>query len=1245
MLRHNTLLLSCGTNESRSSLGTLFEQSYTLLEASSLEQTAQLLEVSHAYIAAVLLDVSEFGPSELERLGQILQHQKVANIPFVALTSKPGERVCGQIMELGAADMVILPCYPALLQRRVQMVIDLNIHKTHLEELEEEIGAHFRSSNEQVVDVLANALEHQSVEVGQHLLRIRLLTKTLLQKVACCCPEYHLDDHKIQLMSSASALHDIGKIAIPTSIIKKPGPLTPRERTQVQRHCEAGCRLLDRLRENNDQDYFKYAYHICRYHHERWDGGGYPDRLVGDDIPICAQVVGLTDAYDALTTKQVYRGAYSFDQAANMILNGECGRFSTKLLECFKQVLEDFIKIEQMYADHGTVVSVVPSRPVQVNQDEEDSLALAHTKYKAILQHMNAAVFEIDLGQSTYHVVYNPDPNLLVLNSIHSYQSMIEYVADTMVVPEDKETFFAAFQQKIPELFAHKLRRTYTCIHLRNLTGGEPIPYQLTMLRIGTTNSSRKRVSIVWQELDDSSARIKTAQPASDFWSSAISDTLDRLYSVRNDDTLTLNRSSKDILSLLGYTPDELQTQYHNHMIELIHPDDRQDTLSSIQEQLGTQNGFVVEFRVLHSNGHYIWVLNQGQLFCEPDGQEYLYSLLIDISKSKAAEELLQQTLERQAIILQQTENVIFEYDLSTKEATFSPRWKEIFGYAPIIHDVESHVLTESHLHPGDMPLVVSVFHALLNGSSYQEFDLRVARLDGQYLWCRARITTQYDRHGTPIRLVGIIINIDAQKRAAKTLQERAERDPLTGLLNKGAGTSYVEDFLAHTQHNISSAFIIIDLDNFKQVNDIYGHLMGDIIITQAATEIKRMFRSDDIVARIGGDEFMVFMKQLPDANILEDRLKELIQVFRTVLHERVPDANLGCSIGAALFPIHGDSFQDLFSHADLALYQVKTQGKNNCLIYDKNDPIVQGPRKTVPLRLSPIDSVKDDLSSNTNLLQYAFQQLYETEDIEAVIQNMLSLVGQRINASRTYIFENNADNTCCSNTFEWCNTGIRPERHNLQNISYITDAPDYEKNFNEHGIFYCPDISVLPKEYYDLLAPQGVKSMLQCAIREYGVFRGYIGFDECTVPRVWTQDRIDILTFFSEMVSTFLLKKRAHDKAALNAQNLHSILENYHAWIYVVDSKSYQILFVNKHTRAVIPEASEGLYCYQCLRGLDAPCPDCPTHKIGKDKHCEQLVYNEPLDAYILAQATLIQWNGHDAYLMTCYETKPPNL
>ena len=199
-----------------------------------------------------------------------------------------------------------------------------------------------RLMSESTVDLLGDVVESRDAESGSHVHRVKGFSYTLARQVMQDLPEYQLDDYTVDLIAATSVLHDVGKIAIPDAILCKPGKLTPEEFDIMKTHCEKGCVIINKLTNKWSRDYLDTGLAICYCHHEKWDGKGYPRGIKGDEIPISAQIVSIADIYDALTTKRVYKDAYSFETAYSMIINGECGAFSEKLLECFKKCRRKF---------------------------------------------------------------------------------------------------------------------------------------------------------------------------------------------------------------------------------------------------------------------------------------------------------------------------------------------------------------------------------------------------------------------------------------------------------------------------------------------------------------------------------------------------------------------------------------------------------------------------------------------------------------------------------------------------------------------------------------------------------------------------------------------------------------------------------------------------------------------------------------------------------------------------------------
>ena len=224
--------------------------------------------------------------------------------------------------------------------REIKLANDAKEHLLRLKKANSytrELNRTLRGMTENIVEILGEVVESRDSESGAHIQRVKGFTNILAKQIRNDCPEYGLDDYRINLMTFASALHDVGKIAIPDAILLKPAKLTDEEFEVMKSHCERGCEIVSKMKNAWSKDYLDMGLSICLNHHEKWDGKGYPRGLKEDEIPIEAQIVSIADCYDALTNKRVYKEAYTFQKAFDMIMNGECGAFSPKILSCFEK--------------------------------------------------------------------------------------------------------------------------------------------------------------------------------------------------------------------------------------------------------------------------------------------------------------------------------------------------------------------------------------------------------------------------------------------------------------------------------------------------------------------------------------------------------------------------------------------------------------------------------------------------------------------------------------------------------------------------------------------------------------------------------------------------------------------------------------------------------------------------------------------------------------------------------------------
>ena len=311
----------------------LGKENYTFLEAENGQQAVELLDC-HPEVDLLLLDITMpeidgFGVLEIMN-----QYHWIEETPVIMISAEDSYTFVERAYDLGASDYITRPFDARVVCRRVSNTLMLYAKQKRLVQMVAEQVYEKEKVSNTMISILSHIVEFRNNESGLHVVHIRTITELLLRRLRKKTDRYPLTEADISLISTASALHDIGKINIPEQILNKPGRLTKEEFEIIKTHSAVGEHILRQIPFNQNEPLVKIAREICRWHHERWDGRGYPDGLKGDEIPISAQVVSLADVYDALTSERCYKAAFDHETALNMIVNGECGAFNPLLLEC-----------------------------------------------------------------------------------------------------------------------------------------------------------------------------------------------------------------------------------------------------------------------------------------------------------------------------------------------------------------------------------------------------------------------------------------------------------------------------------------------------------------------------------------------------------------------------------------------------------------------------------------------------------------------------------------------------------------------------------------------------------------------------------------------------------------------------------------------------------------------------------------------------------------------------------------------
>lgn len=437
----------------RSLLSDMLSNEYEILEAENGMEAAAIMHTREQEIALMLLDIVMPVMDGFETLVMMNENDWIKSIPVIMISAETVPSYIDRAYDLGVLDYISRPFDERTVRRRVISTIMLSAKQKELEHMVADQILKKEQDNKLMVEILSNIVEFRNGESGLHVVHIRALTELLLRSLMGKTDQYKITPKDIPLICNAAALHDIGKITIPSKILNKPGRLTDEEFAVMKTHAAEGARMLQNVAAKEEEPLIKVAYQICRWHHERYDGRGYPDGLKGEEIPIAAQVVAMADVYDALTSDRVYKKAFSHKKTMEMILNGECGAFNPLLLECLADISDTLEKGLNMAQPSGNtqeeMIDMVEELMGQGTMDasERTLRLLEHerTRYQFFSELSQEIQFE-----------YTAVPEMLILsewgaNYLHMPETILNPREDAFGKRVFAENDFASFLEKLEQ--------------------------------------------------------------------------------------------------------------------------------------------------------------------------------------------------------------------------------------------------------------------------------------------------------------------------------------------------------------------------------------------------------------------------------------------------------------------------------------------------------------------------------------------------------------------------------------------------------------------------------------------------------------------------------------------------------------------------------------------------------------------------------------------------------------------------
>ena len=789
----------------REFLSDILEDDYELLLSENGFDALIQMKNNLNDIALVLLDLVMPEMDGFKVLSYMKKYNWIQDIPVVIISSDFSAENIEKAYELGAEDFINRPFNVSIVKRRVSNLITLYAKQKKLKNIvTQQIYEKEKRSN-LMISILSHIVEFRNGESGLHVLHINNITEKLLHSLVRNHEDIRLSSSEIALIRTASSLHDIGKISIPTEILNKPGRLTQEEFEIMKTHSQIGSDMLSSLKLGKKHPLIQVSYEICRWHHERWDGRGYPDGLKGDEIPLSAQVVSLADVYDALTSERCYKKAIPHEEAMQMILDGKCGAFNPKLLAALIDIEDDLKEETYKYVPSDAASEVDDAVKVLQNYDE---LSVTNQMMEQLeIEQKKISFFTDKLSNITF--VYNANLDMIFFSKkdalrLNAPEVVLNPLSNKGIISEEHKKALEEFIELAKNTTCEKPDFEFEC----NLTidGEEKICHCIcrTMWLMKTKAEFAGVVGIINQE--------RNVEDKQQVFSINGVNTKEEYYKMSFAQARTMVEELKKVFDVVRFV--DVET----------------NKIISIDEKNN-----------IHTSPYSCYSLWERTGKCQNCTSH----------KAKASK----------------SSTTKFEY-------------------------------------------VNNEFYYVI--SEYMEVDGNPYVLE-----LVSKIKENFE-----VALYGKT----NMSQSIEDLQKKLYTDELTGVYNR----RYLEDRM-YRDKNIC-AVAMVDLDYFKNVNDKYGHFVGDVILSETSKVMLESVRSKDMVIRYGGDEFIIMFSEI-SRSIVEMRLNQIrLNIQNTLLKntgiERT--CSIGCAFGSC-------SVEYLLQEADKMLYEAK-KTRNRVSVWFEGD-------------------------------------------------------------------------------------------------------------------------------------------------------------------------------------------------------------------------------------------------------------------------------------------------------------------
>lgn len=610
-------------------------------------------------------------------------------------------------------------------------------------------------------------------------------------------------------------------------------------------------------------------------------------------------------------------------------------------------------------------------------------------------------------------------------------------------------------------------------------------------------------------------------------------------------------------------------------------------------------------------------------------------------------ERQLKVAAEKYKIIADNTNCGLWEYDIASKRLDQSKKldgkWSE---NNLVIENYRDTVKSWGILHPDDVPIFDAYCDSMDHGDPHFQYDLRAITDYNTFAWLRYIGSTAYDDNGKPIKVVGKTLDITREKLDHADLVKKATLDPLTHLCNRGYTHELIENILKNSAPNAIHLLYILDIDNFKEINDRWGHLYGDYILEAFATVVRGCFPSTDIFGRIGGDEFVLFCPSVANMDSVPDNIAHrLIARVRSI--DTKNGSHISISAGVAVYPKHGRTYDALYRCADIALYQAKHAGKNCYAIYSRTvtyDTNIGETSRKQNENVTNQDeiSVKSLANIEKEIFDYAFDVINMSNNFSEAVHSVFSETGKYFDLDHISVIENNYLSHELVFTYSWERKSTASNSYN-ELLDYCSKHWDIIENRyycgEKYYIFYaskdscCDDI-----HKSEQFKATNIRSMLQFPIFDGEQLAGVIAYEKFNDKEKWSESSITTLSSITKMISGYMLRLRS--KSELEDEILYTgtAMDCQQLTYYVINPEDYTIKYISRYAGKLFPNIRVGAKCYEAVMKKNSPCTTCPVLGIDEAHYTYSLeTYDEKYDTWFSVSAAKVKRGDNVCeYLLT---------